>query len=158
MKRVLTIWAALGAVYVALEILFRGRSHPAMLIVGGLCGVLVGAINQRPGFYRAPVIVQAMIGALIVLAVEFVSECVLNLWLGLDIWDYSNQPGNVLGQICPVFGLLWFLIMPLAIWAEDTARWLIWAYERTVYGKAGEPPGIAPYSLKSVYMDFICGR
>ena len=158
MKRVLTIWAALGAVYVALEILFRGRSHPAMLIVGGLCGVLVGAINQRPGFYRAPVIVQAMIGALIVLAVEFVSGCVLNLWLGRDIWDYSNQPGNVLGQICPVFGLLWFLIMPLAIWAEDTARWLIWAYERAVYGKAGEPPGIAPYSLKSVYMDFICGR
>ena len=158
MKRVLTIWAALGAVYVALEILFRGRSHPAMLIVGGLCVVLVGAINQRPGFYRAPVIVQAMIGALIVLAVEFVSGCVLNLWLGLDIWDYSNQPGNVLGQICPVFGLLWFLIMPLAIWAEDTARWLIWAYERAVYGKAGEPPGIAPYSLKSVYMDFICGR
>lgn len=61
MKRVLTIWAALGAVYVALEILFRGRSHPAMLVVGGLCGVLVGAINQRPGFYRAPVIVQAVI-------------------------------------------------------------------------------------------------
>ena len=94
MKRVLTIWAALGAVYVALEILFRGRSHPAMLIVGGLCGVLVGAINQRPGFYRAPVIVQAMIGALIVLAVEFVSGCVLNLWLGLGIWDYSNLPGK----------------------------------------------------------------
>ena len=158
MKRVLTIWAALGAVYVALEILFRGRSHPAMLIVGGLCGVLVGAINQRPGFYRAPVFVQAMIGALVVLAVEFVSGCILNLWLGLGIWDYSNLPGNVLGQICPVFGLLWFLIMPLAIWAEDTARWLIWAYERAVYGKAGEPPGIAPYSLKSVYMDFICGR
>lgn len=158
MKRVLTIWAALGAVYVALEILFRGRSHPAMLIVGGLCGVLVGAINQRPGFYRAPVIVQAMIGALIVLAVEFVSGCVLNLWLGLGIWDYSNLPGNVLGQICPAFGLLWFLIMPLAIWAEHTARWLIWAYECAVYGKTEKPPDIAPYSLKSVYKDFIFGR
>ena len=149
MKRVLTIWAALGAVYVALEILFRGRSHPAMLIVGGLCGVLVGAINQRPGFYRAPVIVQAMIGALIVLAVEFVSGCV---------WDYSNQPGNVLGQICPAFGLLWFFIMPLAIWAEDTARWLIWAYECAVYGKTEKPPDIAPYSLKSVYKDFFFRR
>ena len=30
----------------------------------------------------------------------------------------------MLGQICPAFGLLWFFIMPLAIWAEDTARWL----------------------------------
>ena len=61
MKRVLTIWAALGAAYVTLETMFRGYSHPAMLIVGGLCGVLVGAINQFPRFYRTPVIVQAVI-------------------------------------------------------------------------------------------------
>ena len=94
MKRVLTIWAALGCVYVALETCFRGYSHPSMLIVGGLCGVLVGAINQRPGFYRAPVIVQSVAGALIVLAVEFVSGCVLNLWLGLDVWDYVAPPAG----------------------------------------------------------------
>ena len=81
MKRILTIWAALGAIYVALEVVFRGHSHPAMLIVGGLCGVLVGAINQAPRFYNAPVIVQAVIGAVIVLAVEFAAGCVLNLWL-----------------------------------------------------------------------------
>ena len=99
-----------------------------------------------------------MIGALIVLAVEFASGCILNLWLGLGIWDYSNQPGNVLGQICPAFGLLWFFIMPLAIWAEDTARWLIWAYECAVYGKTEKPPDIAPYSLKSVYKDFFFRR
>ena len=158
MKRILTIWAALGAIYVALEVVFRRHSHPAMLIVGGLCGVLVGAINQAPRFYNAPVIVQAVIGAVIVLAVEFVAGCVLNLWLGLGVWDYSNQPGNVLGQICPAFGLLWFLIMPLAIWAEDTARWLIWAYDRAVYGKSGKPPDIKPYSLKSVYGDFLRWR
>ncbi len=158
MKRILTLWALLGAAYVALEILFRGRSHPSMLIVGGLCGVLVGAINQRPGFFRAPVIVQAVIGALIVLAVEFVSGCVLNLWLGLGVWDYTNQPGNVLGQICPAFGLLWFFIMPFAIWAEDTASWLIWAYECAVFGRSGKPPGAPPYSLKSIYKDFFCGR
>ena len=64
----------------------------------------------------------------------------------------------MLGQICPAFGLLWFLIMPLAIWAEDTARWLIWAYDRAVYGKSGKPPDIKPYSLKSVYGDFLRGR
>ena len=73
MKRILTLWAALGMVYVALEVLFRGRSHPSMLIVGGLCGVLGGAINQIPRFYRAPVVLQVVIGALIVLAVELYS-------------------------------------------------------------------------------------
>ena len=114
--------------------------------------------NQNPRFYRAPVIVQSVIGAVIVLAVEFISGCVLNLWLGLGVWDYSNQPGNVLGQICPAFGLLWFFIMPLAIWAEDTTRYLIWAYDCAVYHSQEAPPTIAPYSLKSVYGDFICGR
>lgn len=78
--------------------------------------------------------------------------------LGLGVWDYSNQPGNVLGQICPAFGLLWFFIMPLAIWAEDTTRYLIWAYDCAVYHSQEAPPTIAPYSLKSVYGDFICGR
>lgn len=158
MKRVLTIWAILGAAYVALETVFRGYSHPSMLIVGGLCGVLVGTINQRPGFFRALVIVQAAIGALIVLAVEFVSGCILNLWLGLGVWDYSNQPGNVLGQICPAFGLLWFFIMPFAIWAEDTTRWTIWNYECLVYGWTESPPEVAPYSLKSIYREFFHGR
>ena len=86
MKRILTIWAALGAAYVVFETLFRGYSHPSMFVVGGLCGVLVGAINQNPRFYRAPVIVQSVIGAVIVLAVEFISGCVLNLWLGLGVW------------------------------------------------------------------------
>lgn len=46
MKKILTLWAALGVMYVAMETVFRGYSHPSMLIVGGLCGVLVGAINH----------------------------------------------------------------------------------------------------------------
>ena len=158
MKRILTLWTALGMAYVAMEVLFRGHSHPSMFIVGGLCGVLVGAINQIPRFYHAPVYLQSIIGALIVLCVEFVSGCILNLWLGLDVWDYSDQPGNILGQICPVFGMLWFLMMPLAIWAEDTGRWFIWFYESAVHGKTGEKPEQAMYLLKTVYDEFIRGK
>lgn len=159
MKKILILWAALGVMYVALETLFRGYSHPSMLVVGGLCGVLVGSINQHPRFYRAPIILQSAIGALAVLAVEFAAGCILNLWLGLDVWDYSGQPGNILGQICPQFGLLWFFIMPLAIWAEDTARWFIWFYARRAMGKGdARPPRFKPYTLKSIYIEFIQGK
>ena len=158
MKKILTLWAALGVMYVAMETVFRGYSHPSMLIVGGLCGVLVGAINQHPRFYNAPVALQSIVGAVIVLVVEFLAGCVLNLWMGLDVWDYTGQPGNILGQVCPLFGLLWFLIMPLAIWAEDTARWFIWIYETTVYKRDLDTPDQAMYSLASVYLDFIRGR
>ncbi|MCM1236966.1 MAG: putative ABC transporter permease [Ruminococcus flavefaciens] len=158
MKRILTLWAALGVMYVAAETVFRGYSHPSMLIVGGLCGVLVGAINQRPRFYNAPVVLQSAIGAGTVLAMEFLAGCVLNLWLGLGVWDYTGQPGNIMGQVCPMFGLLWFLIMPLAIWAEDTGNWLIWFYEVNVHNSREEPPEWEMYSLKSVYADFLTGK
>lgn len=89
---------------------------------------------------------------------KIVGVAIVGRPVGLGVWDYSNQPGNVLGQICPVFGLLWFFIMPLAIWAEDTTRYLVWAYDCAVYHSQEAPPTIAPYSLKSVYGDFICGR
>ena len=158
MRRVLTLWAALGVAYVAMETLFRGYSHPSMLIVGGLCGMLVGGINQHPRFYRAPVVLQSAAGALIVLAVEFAAGCVLNLWLGLDVWDYSGLPGNLLGQVCPQFGVLWFFLMPLAIWSEDTGRWLIWHYELAAHGRQLPPPEQEIYTLGQVYREFFTGQ
>ena len=132
MKRILTLWAALGVVYVALEVIFRGYSHPSMFVVGGLCGLLVGAINQCPKFYHAPVFLQSIIGALIVLCVEFVSGCILNLWLGLGVWDYSAMWGNLWGQICPRFALLWCVLAVPAIVIFD---W--WSY----WFGCGEQPG-----------------
>lgn len=158
MKRIIIIWGVLGAAYVTIETLWRGYSHPSMLIVGGLCGVLVGAVNQIPRFYKMKIICQSLIGAGIVLVVEFISGCILNLWLGLNIWDYSGQFGNILGQICPTYGFLWVFIMPLAIWMEDTARWLIWAWARLTGKPTTEPPKIPPYTLGSIYKDFFTWR
>ena len=161
MKRIITLWALLGAAYVALETLWRGYSHPSMFIVGGLCGVLVGALNQAPRFYSAPGCPTggSRGGGCAGRGVRF--RVLLNLWLGLGVWDYSELPGNVLGQICPAFGLLWFLLMPFAIWAEDTARWCIWFYEMSLMppGEADvKTPLPALYSLKSIYSDFIKGK
>ena len=35
-----------GCLYVILELLWRGRSHWTMFILGGVCFVLIGAINE----------------------------------------------------------------------------------------------------------------
>ena len=32
------------------------------------------------------------------------------LFRGWNVWNYSLLPGNILGQICPLFTLLWFLL------------------------------------------------
>jgi uncharacterized membrane protein len=129
-----------------------------MLFVGGLCGILVGLINQIPLFYNARIILQSAIGVFIVLAVEFISGCILNLWLKLDIWDYTGLWGNILGQVCVLFGLLWLALMPFAIWLEDTLCWLIYLWDEKLGRDAGKPPFIPPYTLLSIYKDFITGK
>jgi hypothetical protein len=129
-----------------------------MFFVGGLCGVLVGLLNQHPRFYRARVITQSAIGALIVLAVELIAGVVLNVWLGLAVWDYTGMPGNIMGQICVQYGLLWLLLMPFAIWLEDTARWLIYSWDKLLDRNRYKPPIQPPYTVYQIYKEFITGR
>ncbi|MBQ3003172.1 MAG: hypothetical protein IJD82_05525, partial [Clostridia bacterium] len=43
-------------------------------------------------------------------AVEFVTGLIVNHWLHLSVWDYSDVPLNLLGQICLPFSLVWFVI------------------------------------------------
>jgi hypothetical protein len=80
----------------------------------------------------------------------------LNLWLGLGVWDYSGMWGNVLGQVCPLYAVIWTAGMPAAIWAEDTARWLLWCWDKLIAGhQTYPPPDIPPYTLGSIYKEFI---
>lgn len=143
LKKVSALWACMGAAYMVMEGLWRGGwTHVAMFAVGGVCGVAVGALNQFPRFFNLRIFWQSFLGTVIVLCVEFFSGCILNLWLGLGIWDYSLKPGNIAGQICPAYAGLWLFIMPFAIWFEDWLRWRLW----------NEDP---PYTLKSIYIEFI---
>ena len=35
------------------------------------------------------------------------------------VWDYRDQPGNYLGQICPVFSILWIAAAALVLLIYD---------------------------------------
>ena len=50
---------------------------------------------------------KAIACAAVVTVVEFIFGVVFNLWLKMNVWDYSNMPFNLLGQICPLFSLMW---------------------------------------------------
>jgi hypothetical protein len=32
---------------------------------------------------------------------------------GYAVWDYRGQPGNLWGQICPGFMLIWLVLAPI---------------------------------------------
>ncbi len=154
MKKIL--WLIIGGlVYYAIEGFWRipengGWANIAMLFVGGLCFVLVGSINQVPAFYGKSMRFQAVFGALLVLIVEFISGCILNLWLGMGIWDYSNMPFNILGQVCLLYGILWILLIPFGIWLEDWLNYTFW------FRYGGEKP-LYNYTLSEAYAELFEG-
>ena len=121
-----------GLLYVLVELAFRGRSHWTMFCIGGLCFWLIGLINEVLP-WEMPFWKQCIIGAVIVTVVEFLAGCIINLLLGWDVWDYSNMPFNVLGQICLPFSLLWILLSAVAIVLDDHLRYWIYGEEKPHY-------------------------
>ena len=121
-----------GTVYVTMEMLCRGHSHWAMFFVGGFATLCVGLINEILP-WDTPLLMQMVVGGLIITVIEFVSGCVLNLLLKWNVWDYSNLPFNILGQVCLPFTLLWCLVSLVAILLDDWLRWKLFGEEKPHY-------------------------
>lgn len=121
-----------GATYCTIEVFVREWSHWSMFLLGGLVFVLVGSMNQLWG-WETGLIKQIAAGVAVTLAGEFVTGCIVNLWLGWNIWDYSDFPGNILGQICPQFALLWVPLVLIAIVVDDAIRWKFYGEEKPRY-------------------------
>lgn len=94
--------------YGMLELLFRGYTHWTMMLTGGACLLTLYHL-ERP-FREAPLLLKSAGGALVITIYEFCVGLIVNLWYGWNVWDYSLLPGNILGQICPLFTLLWFVL------------------------------------------------
>ena len=119
----LLIFSIFGLTYCLIEIVWRGYTHPSMLIVGGICGLIIGLLNEKNK--KINVLQQMIIGMVIVTILEFISGCILNLYLGLNVWDYSNITYNFMGQICPQFSIIWFILSYIVIRVDDLLRDII---------------------------------
>lgn len=121
-----------GFTYVLFEIVWRGYSHWTMFVVGAICFLIIGGINE---FYswEMPLWKQCVISALIITAIEFISGCIVNLGLGWNVWDYSDTPFNVLGQICLPYTLLWIPVSLIGIILDDYLRYWLFKEEKPHY-------------------------
>lgn len=104
----LMIFLTGAAGYSAIEYLFRGHTHWSMALTGGAC--LLAFYYYAKENKNTPILVKAAVGACIVTVFEFCVGLLVNVWYGWHIWDYSMEPGNILGQVCPLFSFAWFLI------------------------------------------------
>lgn len=121
-----------GFAYGGMEILFRGYSHISMFIAGGLCFILIGLLNEVYP-WELSLISQMVISAGIITAVEFITGLIVNVWLKINVWDYSDQPYNLMGQICLLYTNLWFIVSPLAIIMDDYLRYYLLKEEKPHY-------------------------
>lgn len=121
-----------GVIYIALELAWRGQSHWTMFILGGICFVALGLINEVFP-WDMPLWQQIVIGACLITTLEFMTGCIVNLWMGWSVWDYSSLPGNILGQICPQYCLVWLPVAVAAIVLDDWLRYWWWKEERPRY-------------------------
>ena len=121
-----------GLIYAGIEILWRGYTHPSMVILGGVCFVIIGLLNE---FYtwKMALISQMFISAIIITVLEFITGSIVNLWLNLGVWDYSYMPYSFLGQICLLYTNLWFLLSLPAIVIDDYIRYFFMREEKHKY-------------------------
>ena len=62
------------------------------------------------------------ISAIGITSIEFISGIIINLWLSLNVWDYSNIPFNLFGQVCLKYTVIWFFLSLAAILLDDFIR------------------------------------
>lgn len=121
-----------GIIYVFIELLYRGFSHWTMYIVAAISFILIGLINEYIS-WDMKLWKQMLIGACIVTFMEFVSGYIINIKLGWQVWDYSNLPLNVIGQVCLPFSIIWFFISLAAILVDDYLRYWLFKEEKPHY-------------------------
>ena len=111
-----------GILYAVIEILWRGYTHWTMAILGGMCFLVCGGLNEWLS-WDTPLWIQALICCMAITAAELVAGLVLNVWLGLNIWDYSGLPYNLAGQVCLGYSCLWYMLSIPAILLDDWLRY-----------------------------------
>ena len=126
LNKYLILFEVGGLLYILIELSWRGRSHWTMFLLGGVCFVCLGLINEVLS-WETPLCQQMIAGACIITVLEFLTGCIVNLWMGWDVWDYSGMPGNILGQICPQYFLLWLPVSLAGIMLDDWLRY--WWFE-----------------------------
>lgn len=94
-------------IYSLIEIINRGYTHWTMALTGGAVLAILYYINSRR---TMTLIKSCFIGSVVITAIEFAVGVFDNIIMKWNVWDYSDVPLNLLGQICLPFSAAWFLL------------------------------------------------
>lgn len=107
-REVVTVYAVGSVGYRTIELLWRGRTHWTMGILGGVCLLFIYTAEAR--CRRMRLALRALVSSLFVTAAEFFSGLLINRVCRLGVWDYSGMRFNLCGQISLVYSILWYFL------------------------------------------------
>lgn len=108
MKKYLFAFGLGFVVYPAIEIMFRGYTHFSMAVTGGAAVSALYAYHKK--YRHTGILRKSFAGSLIITGIELIVGIIVNMILKLNVWDYSNCPFNLWGQICLPFSIMWFFL------------------------------------------------
>lgn len=111
-----------GIGYGLIEILFRGFTHWSMVITGGAAFVSLYIINNA--LNDTSIFIKALLGMIVITALEFTVGIVVNKIFALQVWDYTNMPGNIMGQISLQFSACWYGISIVSFIIFDNIHYI----------------------------------
>lgn len=113
-----------GFAYGLIEVAARGFTHISMGVLGGAAMLVIHAMNRKERSL-VKVLLRSLFSAVFITVCEFFTGELLNVRMGLDIWDYSELPFNLDGQICLLFSGIWYALSAAAMLLDDMIRYFI---------------------------------
>lgn len=107
-----------GFSYFLLEILWRGRSHGSMFLLGGTCFLIIGKLNRC--LRRITPALRLVLFSGIITGLELLTGLLVNR--EHTVWDYRRLPFQFRGQICLMYSLLWIPVSLLAAMLHAAAE------------------------------------
>eukprot|EP01130_Rhizamoeba_saxonica_P013002 TRINITY_DN5521_c0_g1_i1.p1 TRINITY_DN5521_c0_g1~~TRINITY_DN5521_c0_g1_i1.p1 ORF type:complete len:241 (-),score=15.67 TRINITY_DN5521_c0_g1_i1:67-789(-) len=106
-----------------------GWSSVWVFFVAGLLGLLLSLINELFFFRKyIPAFFRWIVGTAIMTIVELGAGLILNVGLGLEIWNYDHLPYNFMGQIALEYVIIWSIIVPAVYWLNDMVRLFVFNF------------------------------
>ena len=106
MKKTALCFVMGGSIYCMMEICARGKTHISMFFAGGASLALIHKICYKL-LKEKGIFVKCLCGGAIITLIEYLTGLLVNVKMKLQVFDYSDMPLNVKGQICPRFTAIW---------------------------------------------------
>ncbi len=120
LKELLIVYSIGAVVYSLIEIMWRGYTHWTMTLLGGTCFSFIYFIADK--LRHLKIWTKCLFSSLFITTAEFIVGILVNLVFKMNVWDYSDENFNLLGQICLLYSIFWYFLCIPATFISNILR------------------------------------